>query len=212
MYGPDTDKLLQKMEDILLGELNVSNLNITSLPELPSRIVHLFCGNTNITRLPELPSELLSLSCSHTNITSLPELPSDLRVLDCSNTSITSLPELPSRLVQLFCGNTNITSLPELPSTLEGLYCDITHLTSLPELPSSLIALYCNNCDLILKREENESIQDYIQRLRVWVEDIISKKRIQERCEVVKEGLMAAAWHPTRVEQWLSAGVELETL
>jgi hypothetical protein len=32
------------------------------------------------------------------------------------------------------------------------------------------------------------------------------KKRTQERCKVIKEDLMATAWHPRRVEKWLETG------
>jgi hypothetical protein len=34
----------------------------------------------------------------------------------------------------------------------------------------------------------------------------IQKKRIQERCKIIKEDLMKAAWHPDRIEKWLSSG------
>jgi hypothetical protein len=33
------------------------------------------------------------------------------------------------------------------------------------------------------------------------------KKRSLERCNSIKEELMASAWHPKRVERWLEAGV-----
>lgn len=32
------------------------------------------------------------------------------------------------------------------------------------------------------------------------------KQRIQERCKAIREDLMAAAWHPRRVEKWLNTG------
>ena len=35
---------------------------------------------------------------------------------------------------------------------------------------------------------------------------------VRARCESYKEELIAAAWHPTRVERWLQAGMELENL
>jgi Leucine-rich repeat (LRR) protein len=232
-YGPDTEELLRRIKTIGNGILSVTDLNITSLPELPPTVKHLWCyrvpltslpklpsnlirldcSGTNITSLPELPSSLMHLSCSHTSLKGLPVLPSGLRTLGCTSTSITSLPELPPTLVELWCNNTPLTRLPELPSGLQLLYCNCTQITELPELPPSLENLYTINTPLILRRDyEKESIQDYNLRWRVWREVEASKKRSQERCEAVKEDLMATAWHPKRVEQWLSAGVDLEAL
>lgn len=170
-YGPDTGKLLRRIKMSKDGYLDVSELNITSLPTLPS----------------------------------------GLHYLVCENTPLTSLPKLPRSLRGLYCNNTPLTSLPELPSTLKRLFCNNTLLTTLPELPD-LEALSCDNTRIALQREEEESIRDYILRLRVWIEELAMKKRNQERCFAVKEELMAAAWHPNRIERWLDAGVELEAL
>ena len=35
---------------------------------------------------------------------------------------------------------------------------------------------------------------------------LLEKKRVQERCSLIKEDLMATAWHPRRVEKWLETG------
>lgn len=35
---------------------------------------------------------------------------------------------------------------------------------------------------------------------------------VKRRCGLYKEELIAAAWHPRRVEAWLAAGVEIESL
>jgi hypothetical protein len=41
----------------------------------------------------------------------------------------------------------------------------------------------------------------------VWREEQAAKKRCEERCSAIKEDLMAATWHPSRVarlteEEW----------
>jgi hypothetical protein len=168
-YGPDTEELLRRMANIPENcLLDVSGLNITSLPELPRRIKTLWCNNTHITELPTLPPRLVSLHCYNTPLTNLPTLPKSLFILCCFNTRLTSLPELPFNLRL--------------------------------------------SCDTIFQLKEGESIQDYNLRWGVWREVEASKKRSQERLEAVKEELMASAWHPSRVERWLDAGVELEAL
>lgn len=199
-HGPDTDELLRRMADLQNNTLDIHNLNITSLPILPSSLERLHCSQTPITSLPMLPSDLTELYCWNTPITSLPPLPSSLKILSCRNTQITSLPILPSNLKRLYCSHTPITSLPILPSGLEELWCWNTQITSLPELPSSLKELYCSNTPLLLQRGENESIKDYNARWRVLREELASKNRCQERCQIIKEELIMEVMHPRRID------------
>ncbi len=139
-------------------------------------------------------------------ITNLPPLPDGLKDLTCDYTNLTSLPSLPDGLHTLTCGNTPLTSLPQLPNSIIFLYCGHTRLTNLPSLPTSLQFLSCYNTPLILQRGEDESIQAYEARWAEWRLEIASKERVKERCIMIKEDLMAAAWHPRRVERWLEAG------
>ncbi len=141
-HGPDTEELLRRIANATT-QLNISILNITSLPKLPDGLEILHCHNTRITSLPNLPARLQELDCHDTQITSLPKLPDGLRELDCSYTQITSLPKLPDGLRNLYCLDTRITSLPELPRGLDLLDCQGTQITSLPKLPDGLRILYC---------------------------------------------------------------------
>ena len=202
-HGPDTEELLRLIANVQNGILNVCELNITSLPELPSELQYLFCNSIQITTLPTLPSKLKELYCSRTPITSLPDLPSGLETLYCHNTPITSLPALPSELKKIYCSRTSLKCLPDLPSGLQMLNCSHTSLTSLPDLPSGLKDLYCSNTPHILQPKENESIQDYNLRYR---EEKAAKKRAQERSAAIKEELVAVVWAPKRVEKWLETG------
>ena len=38
----------------------------------------------------------------------------------------------------------------------------------------------------------------------------VMKRRAKERIEIIKEELIAKAWHPSRVERWLEAGMDIE--
>ena len=234
-HGPDTEELLRRLANVRhywyeiqkLTELNIYGLQITSLPELPSYLKKLCCSHTQIPKLPSLPSSLVALGChstqitelpplpdslreiycSHTQITKLPSLPSSLSVLSCHNTQITELPQLPASLLELGCQNTLITGLPPLPSSLTWLGCSNIQITELPPLPDSMQYLSCNNCpNLLIKPMEGEIIQAYEERWKPIREERDSKKRCQDRCLTVKEELMAAAWHPDRVEKWLEIG------
>lgn len=210
-HGPETEELL-RIISTSSTRLMLVNLNITSLPELPSGLKELHCQNTRLASLPELPSELKLLDCCNTRLTSLPNLPAGLQRLYCSNTQLTSLPELPSGLQTLYVSNTQLTSLPTLPSGLQVLYCYNTQLSSLPELPSGLRDLYCSNTPLIIQREKNESISDYNRRWAVWREEEVSRKRIQDKHRLLKEEIVIEAWHPRKVERWVDCGVDLACL
>ena len=210
-HGPDTEELLGRMARST-KRLDILDINITSLPELPSGLQELYCYDTLLTSLPKLPSGLQVLYCSYTPLSSLPELPSGLQELNCSNTQLASLPELPSGLQILRCSNTRLTSLPNLPSGLEYLDCANTHLTSLPELPSGLQYLDCGNTSLILQREIHESIADYNRRWVTWREEKESKERIQAKHRLLKEEIVMEAWHPRNVERWVDCGVDLANL
>ena len=88
VYGPDTIELLTRISAIKDGKLNVSWLNITSLPELPKTLTYLYCSHTNISILPELPKTLTHLYCGNTKLSVLPELPKTLIYLNCLDTPL----------------------------------------------------------------------------------------------------------------------------
>lgn len=227
-HGPDTNELLRDVERAnttgmlsiwlnitnlpplpdTLKELSIYHTPITSLPTLPSTLEKLILIETLITELPLLPSTLKKLYINplhNLGITQLPPLPPTLVYLSCiTNYSLTELPPLPSSLQKLYCGWTQITELPPLPDSLLEFGCQNTLLTELPSLPSSLTWLNCSDCpNLIIQRTEGESIQDYNKRWEEWREEQLSNTRCQSRCLAIKEELIAAAWHPDRVEQWL---------
>lgn len=106
-HGPHTYQLLCRLQDgdpiLGISVLNISGLNITSLPDLPDHITILNCYGTPLNKLPKLPKGLITLVCSNTPLLELPELPDTLRYLDCSNTNIVILPDIPNNLIYLDC-------------------------------------------------------------------------------------------------------------
>lgn len=190
-YGPDTEELLRRLENCDV-ELDVSTLNLTSLPSLPSKVKFLNCRRTPLTSLPELPPNLCALNCRKTNLTRLPSLPSTVYILNCSDTQITELPPLPKSLIFLDCANTKIQLLPYAPC---------------------LQILNVDDTPLLCPRKAYEPISWYMARYIVWLkEEYEPKIRAKERSETVKEELVAKAWHPSRVERWLEQGVCVEAL
>ena len=141
-HGPDTVELMNRIRT-MSSFLDLGDLNITSLPPLPSNTTYLILSKTQVTSLPEsLPPNLEGLDISDTRITRLPKLPGTLQLLFLRNTQVTSLPELPANLQQLSINNTGITQLPALPGSLFQLNISNSGVTRLPEpLPHHLAYL-----------------------------------------------------------------------
>jgi effector-binding domain-containing protein len=59
--------------------------------------------------------------------------------------------------------------------------------------------------------EDEETIPDYVARVKAFVEKK-SKDRIVARCALYFQEMMEVAWHPSRVEQWMLAGVDMEDM
>jgi hypothetical protein len=211
-YGPHTWRLLQEIDKCKhkwyefwkSDHLYISGLDITGLPALPKYIKKLSCSYTAIQELPELPEGLEQLICSRSNISHLPELPKNLKSLACydSNNHVT-FPKLPEGLEHLRCDGTVSADMPwiKLTLSLKEFINNTEYRNQLPDLPKSLKWL---SCDVI--RPDDMTMEAFIDTIRDWQEQPRSKQRSQERCRIIKEDLMKAAWHPRRVEKWLEAG------
>ena len=115
------------------GSLNLSNTNITKLPEGLTVGGSLDLSNTNITKLPEGLTVGGSLDLRNTNITKLPERLTVGGGLDLRNTNITKLPEGLTVGDWLDLRNTNITKLPEGLTVGGSLNLSNTNITKLPD-------------------------------------------------------------------------------
>jgi hypothetical protein len=124
-HGPRTAELLQRIAEVTAARptLDVSGLQLTSLPALPPILTQLFCYNNQLTVLPALPPTLELLYCNHNQLTELPALPHALKKLLCSNNRLSRLPDLPPALEMLYCQVNQITVVPALPGSLKELEC-----------------------------------------------------------------------------------------
>ena len=89
-YGPDTAELLRLVKSQKIY-LDISHLNVRSLPELGPDLVSLNCGNCELETLPKLPENLEELNCINNKLTALPELPYNLQNLYCSHNPISTV-------------------------------------------------------------------------------------------------------------------------
>jgi internalin A len=129
-------------------ELDLSGLNLTTLPESLnqlSQLQTLSLSNNQLTAVPESLcqlSQLQNLDVSNNQLTALPESLgqlSHLQDLDLSHNQLTAIPELPGQLSQLqtlSLSNNQLTVVPESLcqlSQLQNLDVSNNQLTALPE-------------------------------------------------------------------------------
>ena len=82
------------------NELDLSELDLISLPKISRSCVRLGCCDNQLTELPDLPN-CQTLYCYYNQLTTLPDLPK-CQKLYCSNNQLTTLPDLPN-CQRLYC-------------------------------------------------------------------------------------------------------------
>jgi Leucine-rich repeat (LRR) protein len=126
--------------------------NIKELNNLNNKqfVIELDISNNQLTQLPEFINEFINLqtlNCSFNKLTTLGELNlPNLQILDCGNNKLTTLGELNfPNLQELSCSSNKLTTLGELNfPNLQELYCNYNQLTTLGELNlPNLQLLYC---------------------------------------------------------------------
>jgi len=101
--------------------LDLSNLGLTELPQLPSKLKRLNCSGNNLTVIPELPIELEYLNCSKNKIYLIEKFPINCKYIDCSYNVLKSLPEIPIDCIYLDISHNEFKRIPILPDTIEYL-------------------------------------------------------------------------------------------
>jgi hypothetical protein len=189
-HGPDTQYLLWRLESYKLHTkvyplLNLCNLKITSIPYIPNGVEQLFCNNTLLTELPYLPTSL--------------------KLLACNKSPISQLPTLPPKLEHLSCSDTRISVLPRLPQSLKELSFSGTAVRRIPNFPPNIFYINCTDCPLIIKKQNKETLKDFIQRWQTWVDEedrFESMIRTYDRTDVLKDSLFAEVYSPRRIERF----------
>ncbi len=132
----------------------------------------------------------------------------NLKQLDWSGRPITHLgPGLPKSLEILqLKGCYELVALPPLPEGLRVL--DIRgceKLKTLPEIPDSVEEIWYEGCTGLQPRELWSGPENYWSMPKWLREDQEeeTKVRIQKRTRALRQEIVAAAYHPRRVERWL---------
>jgi hypothetical protein len=164
--------------------------NLDQLTEL--RVLNLsWCSR--LTTISAIPPSLVTLSLDHCDrLEALPPLVrSNLKVLAVAYTiDLDYLPALPESLQMLSARDSFFRNVPYFPPNLTYLELARSsmsrHFPHLAKRPGEDMATYTRRV-----------LAEQAQRLR------------RERYDQIHEELMAATWHPRRVEAWSLAGEEV---
>jgi hypothetical protein len=78
-------------------------------------------------------------------------------------------------------------------------------LKTLPEIPMSVKEIWCGGCDSLRPSWVREHASNYWD-LPKWIradQQKVVRERVQKRTRALRQEIVAAAYHPRRVEKWL---------
>ena len=139
-------KLPEILKDIDVGGSFVcSNNKLTSLNNLPKYVGGSFyCDNNKLTSLTGIPAYVSgNFVCSNNFLTELPSILKDIDIelfFSCSNNKLTSLNNSPKSVGgSFYCGNNQLISLKGAPTYVGGNFvCSNNKLTSLDGVPKTV--------------------------------------------------------------------------
>lgn len=126
---------------VIKGDLNLSNLGLTELPDLSDVTVegYFSCSNNNITSLKNSPKKVNGgFYCYNNNLTSLDGVPQEINGdFHCWSNELTSLEGGPQTVHgDMNCSGNQLTSLKGAPQKVDGEFkCLANMLTSLRYIP-----------------------------------------------------------------------------
>lgn len=99
--------------------LDLSNLHLDKVPDIPYGVAKLDISFNDIKELDNLPKSLISLNCSHNRIKSVDISYLDkLQSLNCSNNSISKIRCVPSTLAYLNITDNNLNNKPIIDNNI----------------------------------------------------------------------------------------------
>lgn len=218
-------ELLESERDSMFQNetLNLQNRGIDRIDWIPTNRYRIILAHNHLRELPILHPHIKHLDIRGNLLSNLFLLPRNLQSLVISYNPIQCLPSLPKGLLSLQASYCYLTVLPGLPRKLEYLNLSFNHLQKLPDLPEGLQELQMQNNELldlpwlppslrILRFEDNPHLSRYYGKSIEEIRQIICERIAKQRCHAIKEELLQVAWHPTRIDRWLAAGVSPEDM
>jgi Leucine-rich repeat (LRR) protein len=149
----------QSSDDII----DLKNMNLYELPELPSHITKLNVSGNYFTKLDNLPPNLKFLDASNNRLESiiLPEklaminltynnlkevnIPATTKQLSLAYNDFDKIPELPAGIQHLDISHNHIKIIDQLPDNMKGLAISDNQIEEITRIPVFMESLYCSN-------------------------------------------------------------------
>jgi Leucine-rich repeat (LRR) protein len=177
-----------------LETLDISNNELTELPNLPQSLTELVANNNKLNTVNniDLPN-IIRLDLSHNNLTKLPPFNS-VQKLYINNNNISSMNCKYNNLKELNCSNNSIFQLPEM-NNISILDCSNTKVRQIFDY-MNLTDIVCNN-SIITKLERIPRLEflqivdtkieklDYFHNLRVLIFNKYNNIKISSKYNVV---------------------------
>lgn len=159
----DKDTLFFRINDCLNNggtTLDISNLGLIELPNIPKTVKYLFCSCNKITKISLSYLKTLELlDCSTNKISEIEDLPESLIELLCKDNRLENINTINNcnKLERLDCSNNKISSIPKINS-LRIIKCSYNKITELPAL-SNLKILICKHNKLKSINKYNKLVE-----------------------------------------------------
>jgi hypothetical protein len=153
-----------------ITELNVYDIGLKSLKNMPPNLIKLEASANEIRRLTDtLPESLESLEINRCMLEYIERLPSKLKRLDISYNTLVELPIFSDSLRFLDAGNNFITNIDHLPDSIESLDLYANKITVINKLPNNLKKFIAYNC----KIKEIKSFPDNLEVIDIDFNELV---------------------------------------
>jgi Leucine-rich repeat (LRR) protein len=130
--------------------VNISNNNLTELPDFPEQLLIIRCEKNSITELPFLNEKLKEINFSENEIKKIPDFPANLNIIDFSNNSINTIDNLPDLLTHLYLSDNKIETFEViLPENLVVLDISGNRFIDVPSLPPNIMEVDISNNSIL---------------------------------------------------------------
>ncbi|HAW0894304.1 TPA: hypothetical protein JLK53_001938 [Escherichia coli] len=132
---------LEKMLDccsIDKKTLDLSNLQLSSLPPLPEWIEVLLVYHNKLTKI-QVPELCKELSASFNELTVFPEVPDNIIRISVANNKISYIASFPSKAEIILIGHNNLSEIPAIPDTTKIFSCSYNNIKKITHFPQNLI-------------------------------------------------------------------------
>ena len=127
---------------VLNGDLDVSGMELTELPDLSNLIVkgYFDCSKNKLSSLRGAPRQVLKEFCCRGNrLTSLKYISDGIKDLDCSHNRLTSLEYTPQEIGDLYCESNYLKDFTGAPRIVRKMFrADFNGLTSFAGFPDKV--------------------------------------------------------------------------